>query len=78
MIKERNWYKYYLIKDYEHTKKTSERLEATFDQLKVNKKKDNLLFNYSYFSNTHLYPIYNYLKKNYMVVVCLLDLEKPT
>lgn len=31
MIKERNWYKYYLIKDYEHNKKTTERLEATFD-----------------------------------------------
>ena len=63
MIKERNWYKYYLIKDYKHHKKTSERLESTFDQLKVNKKKDNLLFNYNYFNNTHLQPIYNYLKR---------------
>ena len=62
MIKERNWYKYYLIKDYKRHKKTSERLESTFDQLKVNKKKDNLLFNYNYFNNTHLQPIYNYLK----------------
>jgi hypothetical protein len=63
MIKERNWYKYHLIKDYIHSKKSTERLEATFDQLKLNKKKDNLLFNYNYFINTHLHPIYNYLKK---------------
>lgn len=39
MIKERNWYKYYLIKDYKHSKKSTGRLEATFDQLKVTKKK---------------------------------------
>ena len=38
-------------------------LESTFDQLKINKKIDNLLFNYNYFNNTHLHPIYNYLKK---------------
>ncbi len=63
MIKERDWYKYYLIKDYKYNKKTNERLESTFEQLKINKKIDNLLFNYNYFNNTHLYPIYNYLKK---------------
>ena len=78
MIKERNWYKYYLIKDYKYNKKTTERLESTFEQLKINKKIDNLLFNYNYFNNTHLYPIYNYLIKDYMVIVCLLDLAKPT
>lgn len=38
MIKERNWYKYYLIKDYKYNKKTTERLESTFEQLKINKK----------------------------------------
>ena len=63
MIKERNCHKYYLIKDYKRNKKTTERLESTFNQLKINKKIDNLLFNYNYFSNTHLHPIYNYLKK---------------
>lgn len=63
MIKERNWHKYYLIKDYKRNKRTTERLESKFNQLKINKKIDNLLFNYNYFNNTHLHPIYNYLKK---------------
>ena len=63
IIRERNWYKFHLIKNFKNNLKNKNRLQSTFDQLKVNKKQDNLLFNYKHFNKTNLYPIYNYLSK---------------
>lgn len=63
MFKERIWYKFYLIKKDKNYKKNTERLQSTFDQLKINTKQDSLLFKYNYFSKSHLLPTYNYLIK---------------
>jgi hypothetical protein len=62
MLKERIWYKFYLIKDDKNLKKISERMQFTYDQMKI-QKQDSLLFKYNYFKKSHLLPIYKYLIK---------------
>jgi hypothetical protein len=53
------WYKYTLNKE---TKKIG-RLKFTFEQLKINKIRDDLLFDFNYFKQSHSKPIYDYLIK---------------
>ena len=62
-FEERNWYKFFLVKNNKNAKKNKGRLQSTFDQLEINSKQDKLLFNYNYFKKSHLQPIYKYLRK---------------
>jgi len=57
MLKERIWYKFYLIKDAKKLKKISGRLPFTYYQMEM-QKQDSLLFKYNYFKKSHLLPIY--------------------
>jgi hypothetical protein len=57
---QRIWWKYTLEKNQLNSNSI---LNFTFKILKVDKKKDDLLFNFNHFKNTHLISIYNFLIK---------------